>query len=74
MKSQFLIEYEQGMTPNPDILCNKFIKFPLLLNYCSSKLDSFDYIATGHYARLKFDTKYNSNSSIKLAFEVNVFI
>lgn len=53
--SQFLSEYEQGMTPNPDILCNKQIKFPMLFKYCEENVPDFDYIATGHYSRLKFD-------------------
>ncbi len=43
--------YKKGLTPNPDILCNKIIKFPLLWK----KAQGFgaDYIATGHYARIK---------------------
>ena len=53
--SRFLDEYEKGLTPNPDILCNKYIKFPMLMNYCMSQLSGVDLIATGHYARLKYD-------------------
>ncbi len=46
----FLDEYRSGRTPNPDILCNKEIKFKAFLNYA---LDiGADYIATGHYARV----------------------
>lgn len=44
-------EYEVGRTPNPDILCNKFIKFGAWLN--KARTLGFDYIATGHYARIK---------------------
>ena len=44
-----LDEYAQGRTPNPDIMCNKEIKFKEFLNY-AKKLNA-DYIATGHYAR-----------------------
>lgn len=44
----FLSEYEKGRTPNPDILCNKYIKFSSFLNY--AKDNGFDYIAMGHYA------------------------
>lgn len=44
-------EYRRGLTPNPDITCNKLIKFPILLRY-ADKLGA-DYIATGHYARIK---------------------
>lgn len=45
----FLQEYKAGRTPNPDILCNREIKFKVFLRY-SEKLGA-DYIATGHYAR-----------------------
>ncbi len=44
-------EYEAGRTPNPDVLCNKYIKFGVWLNK-THELD-FDYLATGHYARVK---------------------
>jgi len=47
----FLEEYAKGRTPNPDILCNKHIKFKAFLNYAKS-IDA-DYIATGHYARVE---------------------
>jgi tRNA-uridine 2-sulfurtransferase len=46
----FLMEYKAGRTPNPDILCNREIKFKAFLDY-AMLLDA-DYIATGHYARL----------------------
>jgi len=49
----FLKAYTAGLTPNPCIACNKFIKFGELLNYVR-KL-GFDYLATGHYARIKKD-------------------
>ncbi|MFK7815340.1 MAG: tRNA 2-thiouridine(34) synthase MnmA [Gammaproteobacteria bacterium] len=44
----FLTEYRAGRTPNPDIICNKEIKFNAFLEHALS-LDA-DYIATGHYA------------------------
>ncbi|MCP0886481.1 tRNA 2-thiouridine(34) synthase MnmA [Ligilactobacillus sp. WILCCON 0076] len=47
----FLDEYKQGRTPNPDIMCNKEVKFKAFLDY-AMKLDA-DYIAMGHYAQLK---------------------
>lgn len=45
----FLEEYKVGRTPNPDILCNKEIKFKAFLEY--AKVLGADYIATGHYVR-----------------------
>lgn len=46
----FLEEYRAGRTPNPDILCNKEIKFRAFLDHAI--LLGADYIATGHYARI----------------------
>ena len=48
--SQCLAEYKAGRTPNPDILCNREIKFNLFREY--AEMLGADYIATGHYARL----------------------
>jgi tRNA-specific 2-thiouridylase len=45
----FLSEYQAGRTPNPDILCNREIKFRAFLDY--AVLLGADFIATGHYAR-----------------------
>jgi len=45
----FLVEYRSGRTPNPDILCNKEIKFKAFLDYATTL--GADYIATGHYVR-----------------------
>ncbi len=45
----FLSEYKKGRTPNPDVLCNKYIKFDSFLDFAVSK--GFDYIAMGHYAK-----------------------
>ncbi|MBU0997647.1 MAG: tRNA 2-thiouridine(34) synthase MnmA [Firmicutes bacterium] len=49
----FLEEYRRGRTPNPDILCNKYIKFKAFLNVAISL--GADYIAMGHYARVIHD-------------------
>ena len=46
----FLSEYKAGRTPNPDILCNKEIKFKAFLEYAAEGLGA-NYIATGHYVR-----------------------
>ena len=47
----FIEEYERGRTPNPDILCNKYIKFDHFLRFAMEK--GFDRIATGHYFKSK---------------------
>lgn len=47
--SHFLSEYEAGRTPNPDILCNREIKFKAFLDHAMHL--GADFIATGHYAR-----------------------
>ena len=47
----FLDELKKGRTPNPDIMCNKYIKFDMFAKE-ARKLGA-DFIATGHYARLK---------------------
>ena len=47
----FLDELKKGRTPNPDIMCNKYIKFDMFAKE-AEKLGA-DYIATGHYARIK---------------------
>ncbi len=48
----FLSEFKAGRTPNPDILCNKHVKFKAFLNYAIEDLGA-EYIATGHYARVR---------------------
>ena len=66
----FMAAYRRGETPNPCVLCNRKFKFDLLLrraaaHYCAVRGQSwqdgdplpFDFIATGHYARVKFDEK-----------------
>lgn len=49
--SYFLDEYKKGRTPNPDVLCNREIKFKYFLDYAINVLDA-EYIATGHYAKV----------------------
>ena len=46
----FLDELKRGRTPNPDIMCNKYIKFDYFIR--EAKRLGADYIATGHYARI----------------------
>jgi tRNA-specific 2-thiouridylase len=47
----FFEEYKAGRTPNPDVMCNKEIKFKLLYNWAIKH--KFDFLATGHYAQVK---------------------
>lgn len=49
----FLAEYKAGRTPNPDIMCNKEIKFKAFLEFACEDLGA-DYIATGHYVQREF--------------------
>ena len=49
--THFLAEYQSGRTPNPDILCNKEIKFKAFLDHALNL--GADYIATGHYAKVQ---------------------
>jgi tRNA-specific 2-thiouridylase len=51
--SYFLDEYKKGRTPNPDILCNKYIKFDAFMKFAMSK--GAEYVATGHYAIVNHD-------------------
>jgi len=55
----FLREYRVGRTPNPDVTCNKEIKFGLFFDWALKK--GFDYVATGHYARV-----YKNKSGCRL--------
>ena len=52
----FLSEYEKGRTPNPDILCNKYIKFDSFFEYAMKQ--GFDKVATGHYASNKEENDF----------------
>lgn len=45
----FISEYKAGRTPNPDVMCNKFVKFGAFLRFAEER--GADYIATGHYAQ-----------------------
>ncbi|XP_005286902.2 mitochondrial tRNA-specific 2-thiouridylase 1 isoform X1 [Chrysemys picta bellii] len=52
--SYLVNEYELGRTPNPDIMCNKHIKFNYFLRYALDNLGA-DAVATGHYARTSLE-------------------
>ena len=55
----FLDELKKGRTPNPDVMCNKYIKFDLF--YQKAKELGADYIATGHYAKVKDGKLYRAS-------------
>lgn len=54
MFSTLLSDYERGFTPNPDILCNRYLKFGSFFNY-AKRVWGADCIATGHYAQTDAD-------------------
>ncbi len=62
----FIEEYQAGRTPNPDIICNKEIKFRAFLDYAIAL--NCDYIATGHYARCETD---KSSTNLKKGNDAN---
>ena len=59
----FLDELNKGRTPNPDVMCNKYIKFDLF--YKKAKELGADYIATGHYAKIVNGQLYKANDKNK---------
>uniref|UniRef100_A0A3Q1B580 Mitochondrial tRNA-specific 2-thiouridylase 1 n=1 Tax=Amphiprion ocellaris TaxID=80972 RepID=A0A3Q1B580_AMPOC len=65
--SNLLKEYEKGRTPNPDILCNKHIKFNHFQKYAINTLGA-DAMATGHYARTSQEDEevFQNRKSVRL--------
>lgn len=59
----FTDEYLKGRTPNPCVACNTFLKFDHLLERAERL--GCDFIATGHYAQIKYDEIYNEYKLIK---------
>ena len=64
----FKSEYNEGRTPNPCVVCNKNVKFKALLNNLTKTGVSFDYFATGHYAKIEYD-KTSSRYHLKKALD-----
>src|SRR6185369_11086312 len=61
----FFQEYEAGRTPNPDVMCNKEIKFGLFYDWAMK--EGFDAIATGHYAQvLPIETPLPTDAKLRL--------
>src|SRR5690554_393978 len=65
----FLSEYQAGRTPNPDILCNKEVKFRAFLDYAITL--GADYIATGHYTRQRPLADGSGNALLLKALDDN---
>ncbi|PPI88116.1 tRNA 2-thiouridine(34) synthase MnmA [Candidatus Pantoea edessiphila] len=58
--------YRMGYTPNPDIICNKEIKFKLFLKFAIEELNA-DFISTGHYVRNQY---YSNNNCLLRAVDI----
>ena len=61
--SDFIYQYKQGRTPNPCIVCNREVKFRVLLDY--AKKNGFDRIATGHYAGTVYSEKLGKSVIVR---------
>ncbi len=60
---KFIADYFAALTPNPCIECNKKVKFGAFLDY--AKENGFDFIATGHYARIRYNNETNEYELLK---------
>lgn len=64
--SPLIQDYQNGLTPNPDVLCNQHIKFDAFFNYAINNLQA-DAIATGHYAKSSAgEDLLNAENGVKL--------
>lgn len=63
----FVEQYQKGRTPNPCIACNTFIKFSQFIEKAQSM--GFDYIATGHYAKIAFDEQLQRYTLAKSKYD-----
>jgi tRNA-specific 2-thiouridylase len=69
----FIAEYKAGRTPNPDVMCNKHVKFGVFLNFAKEK--GADYIATGHYAQVEHeDTKTILKRGVDITKDQSYFL
>jgi tRNA-uridine 2-sulfurtransferase len=60
-----IAEYRAGRTPNPDVMCNREVKFGGFLQW--AKRQGVDYIATGHYAQVKSEIVYLKNKNVQFS-------
>ncbi len=59
---QYMVqEYQAGRTPNPDVMCNKHVKFGAFFDWAIDH--GFEYVATGHYARVSSDSILDTHDS-----------
>jgi tRNA-specific 2-thiouridylase len=65
--SNFVSEYRSGRTPNPCVVCNTKIKWDTLLEKAESM--GAEFLATGHYARLEYNSKYN-RQALRMGLDV----
>lgn len=73
--SNFVKDYQEGLTPNPDILCNRKIKFHLFYKHVIESL-KFDCLATGHYAQTSFGPflgNFTPKTDVRLLEAVDTF-
>lgn len=69
----FFREYEAGRTPNPDVLCNREIKFGIFLK--RAQAEGFDAVATGHYAQVgKTEEKYQLLAAADMGKDQTYFL
>jgi tRNA-specific 2-thiouridylase len=59
----FIAEYKAGRTPNPDVMCNKHIKFGVFYDWAMK--NGADFVATGHYAINRCESANNTNATNK---------
>lgn len=67
----FFKEYKAGRTPNPDVMCNKEIKFKLLYDWAMKH--GFDYLATGHYAQIQKTVNRKQQTEYRLIRSTDEF-
>lgn len=65
-------EYKKGNTPNPDVMCNREVKFGVFWDF--AKAHGADFIATGHYAQIKHQTPFKLERGIDLSKDQSYFL
>lgn len=60
---RFADSYRKGLTPNPCVDCNRYVKLPFVFDYADK--EGFDFVATGHYARVVYSSEYGLYQLLK---------